>query len=139
MSTNTENLENLYIFDGFSKEVISYFLLMTQVQMRKKGEIIIKQGEISNGCAYYINSWSVKVSIDGEEIATISRGGFFGEMALITDDVRSATVEALEDTEVQVFLKEDFLTLIMQSWNGEAMKAEIRKRIVENTQKSMKK
>ncbi len=53
MSTN---IENLYIFDGFSKEVIAYFLLMTQVQMRKKGEIILKQGDVSNGCAYYINS-----------------------------------------------------------------------------------
>ncbi len=135
MSTN---IENLYIFDGFSKEVIAYFLLMTQVQMRKKGEIILKQGDVSNGCAYYINSWSVRVTINNEEVAIIHKGGFFGEMALITDDLRSATVEALEDTEVQVFLKEDFLTLIMQSEHGDKIKAEIRNRILENTKKAMK-
>lgn len=134
MSTN---IENLYIFEGFSKEVVAYFLLMTQVQYRKAGEIILKQGENSNGCAYYINSGKVRVSIDGKVVATIEKGGFFGEMALITDENRSATVEVLEDTELQVFLKEDFLTLIMQSQHGDEFKAEIRRRIVANVQKSL--
>lgn len=71
--------------------------------------------------------------IDGKEVTTIGKGGFFGEMALITDDKRSATIEAAEDVELQVFLKEDFLTLIMQSEHSEALKAEIRRRILENT------
>lgn len=130
MSTN---IENLYIFEGFSKEVVAYFLLMTQVQYRKTGEIIIKQGEASNGCAYYINSGRVRVSIDGKEIAMIGKWGFFGEMALITDDLRSATIEVIEDVELQVFLKEDFLTLITQSSHGSEFKDEIRRRIIENT------
>ncbi len=80
----------------------------------------------------------MRVTINNEEVAIIHKGGFFGEMALITDDLRSATVEALEDTEVQVFLKEDFLTLIMQSEHGDKIKAEIRNRILENTKKAMK-
>lgn len=133
MSTN---IENLYIFDGFSKEVVAYFLLMTQAQFRKKGEIILTQGDVSNGCAYYINSGAVRVLIDGREVATIGKGGFFGEMALITDDLRSATIETTEDTELQVFLKEDFLTLIMQSEHGADFKAEIRRRITENVRNS---
>lgn len=130
MSTH---IENLYIFEWFSKEVVAYFLLMTQAQYRKKGEVVLKQGDESNGCAYYINSGSVRVLIDGAEVARIEKGGFFGEMALITDDRRSATVETLEDTELQVFLKEDFLTLITQSSHGSEFKDEIRRRIVENT------
>lgn len=130
------NIENLYIFEGFSKEVVAYFLLMTQVQYRKAGEIIIKQGEASNGCAYYINSGRVRISMDGKEIAMIGKGGFFGEMALITDELRSATVEAIEDVELQVFLKEDFLTLLTQSSHGAEFKDEIRRRIMENTRNS---
>lgn len=134
MSTN---IENLYIFDGFSKEVVAYFLLMTQVQYRKAGEVVLNQGDESNGCAYYINSGKVRISIDGREVATIGKGGFFGEMALITDDRRSATVEIIEDAELQVFLKEDFLTLIMQSPHANELKSEIRRRITENTKNSM--
>lgn len=127
----SSNIENLYIFDGFSKEVIAYFLLMSQVQYKKLGEVIIRQNDVSNGCAYYINSGSVRVIQDGKEIATIGAGGFFGEIALITDEPRTATIEALEDTELQVFLKEDFLTIIMQSPHREEMKAEVKRRILE--------
>lgn len=128
-----QSIENLYIFEGFSKEVVAYFLLMTQAQYRKKWEIILKQGDSSNGCAYYINSGSVRVLIDNKEVAIIGQGGFFGEMALITDENRTATIETLEDTELQVFLKEDFLTLITQSAHSNELKNEIRRRIIENT------
>jgi CRP-like cAMP-binding protein len=70
-----------------------------------------------------------------KEIATLTTGGFFGEIALITDDLRSATVEVVEPTELQVFLRDDFLTLLQQSAHSEEMKEEIRRRIVENGKK----
>lgn len=128
----SQNIESLYIFDGFSKEVIAFFLLMSQTQYRKKWEIIIKEGEKSNWCAYYINSWMAKILKWGKEIATLHSGGFFWELALITDDSRNATVQVVEDTELQVFLKDDFLTLLQQSSHGFEMKEEIRRRIIEN-------
>ncbi len=131
----SNGIENLYIFDGFSKEVVAYFLLMSQVQYRQAGEVVVKQWESSNGCAYYINSWSVRVMRDGEVLATIGKWGFFGEIALITDEPRTATIEVLEDTELQVFLKEDFLTLIMQSPHSEEMKTEVRRRITSHVNK----
>lgn len=128
-----QNIENLYIFDGFSKEVIAFFLLMSQTQYRKAGETIIRELESSNGCAYYINSGKVRVLRDWKEIATLSAGWFFGEIALITDEARTATVEIIEDAELQVFLKDDFLTLLQQSAHGSEMKEEIRRRIIENS------
>jgi CRP-like cAMP-binding protein len=131
----SNTIENLYIFDGFSKEVIAFFLLMSQTQYRKTGETIISKWDPSNGCAYYINSGKVKVMQGSKEIATLTTGGFFGEIALITDDLRSATVEVVEPTELQVFLRDDFLTLLQQSAHSEEMKEEIRRRIVENGKK----
>lgn len=127
-----KNIENLYIFDGFSKEVVAFFLLMSQTQYRKPNEVIIKEGDTSNGCAYYINSGKVKVSRWGKEVATLEAGGFFWEIALITDEPRTASVTALEETELQVFLKDDFLTLLQQSSHSAEMKEEIRRRIIEN-------
>lgn len=62
----------------------------------------------------------------------MNAGAFFGELALITDDVRNATIEVTEETELQVFLKDDFLTLLQQSAHGTEMKEEIRRRIIEN-------
>lgn len=128
-----KTIENLYIFDGFSKEVVAFFLLMSQTQYRKPWEIIIRENDISNGCAYYIRSGNVKVSRGNKEVATLWEGGFFWEIALITDEPRTATIEAIDDVELQVFLKDDFLTLLQQSTHSDDMKAEIRRRIVENT------
>jgi hypothetical protein len=49
------DISHLYIFDGFSEAEISFFLLMSQTQLRQSGEKIITEGEASNGCAYYVN------------------------------------------------------------------------------------
>lgn len=105
---------------------------MSQTQQRKMFEIVLQEGSQSNGCAYYINSGSVRILQKKKEIAVLHAGGFFGELALITDEPRNATVEVLEDTELQVFLKDDFLTLLQQSTHGNDMKEEIRRRIREN-------
>ena len=132
MSTN---IEELYIFDGFSKEEITYFLLMSQTQYRKAWERVLAIGDISNGCAYYINSGKVRILQWGNEIAILGAGSFFGEIALITDEPRTATVEVLEDAELQVFLRDDFLTLIKQSSHGQQMRTEIMRRIKERVKK----
>ncbi len=131
----SEKVEELYIFDGFSKEEITYFLLMSQTQHRKVWERILAIGDISNGCAYYINSGKVRILQWGNEIAILGAGSFFGEIALITDEPRTATVEVLEDAELQVFLKDDFLILIKQSAHGKQMQEEIMRRIKERVKK----
>ncbi len=121
--------ENLYIFDGFSKEEIAFFLLMSQTQKKSKGERIINLGESSNGCAYFIKSGHVKVMYAGDEIAVLGPESFFWEFALITDEPRSATVEAIDDVELQIFLKEQFLTLLNRSEHSTEMKEEIMRRM----------
>lgn len=132
MSTS---VENLYIFDGFSKEEIAYFLLMSQTQYHKWGKKIITVGDQSNGCAYYINSGHVRVIQGGSEVAILGPGSFFWEVALITDEPRNATVETIDDIELQVFMKDDFLMLLSRSGHSKEMKEEIRRRILERIKK----
>jgi CRP-like cAMP-binding protein len=52
-------------------------------------------------------------------------------MALITDEPRTATVEVIDDVELQVFLKEDFLILLNKSSHTKEIKEEIMRRIKE--------
>lgn len=104
---------------------------MSQSQNRRKGEAILSIGDPSNGCAYYINSGHVKIVRGGNEIAVLGPGSFFGEMALITDEPRTATVEVIDDVELQVFLKEDFLILLNKSAHSKEIKQEVMRRIKE--------
>ncbi|MEK9722520.1 MAG: cyclic nucleotide-binding domain-containing protein [Rhodospirillaceae bacterium] len=69
------------------------------------GEVIFSEGERGR-IAYFIESGRVEVSVsrDGEKVvlAQIGMGDIFGEMSMIDDAPRSATVTAVEETEVIV-------------------------------------
>lgn len=76
-----------------------------------KGHIIVHEGDEAY-LAYIIQSGCVSVfsKKDKErvEIARLEAGQIFGEMALILDEPRSASVEAIEDTNVIVITRDVF-------------------------------
>jgi CRP/FNR family transcriptional regulator, cyclic AMP receptor protein len=60
------------------------------------GEVIIKEG--SGGAAFYvIEGGEALVTIGGEPRATLTTGDYFGEIALIDEGARIATVTAATD------------------------------------------
>jgi CRP-like cAMP-binding protein len=61
------------------------------------GEIIFKEGDPGNS-AYLIEEGSVEVSVSSSQHTRIGKGELFGEIALIDQQPRTATVRALEDT-----------------------------------------
>jgi len=79
------------------------------------GEIIIREGEHGDSL-YVIRTGFVKITKRHEEkeqiIAYISQGNYFGEMALLGDGRRTATVSAFTKVEALQVLKEDFDKLI---------------------------
>jgi CRP/FNR family transcriptional regulator, cyclic AMP receptor protein len=72
-----------------------------------QGSIIMREGE-KGYCAFLIQSGKVRVYA-GEnrvELATMDMGQIFGEMALVFDEPRTATVEALEDCNLIVITRD---------------------------------
>ncbi|HET8632199.1 MAG TPA: cyclic nucleotide-binding domain-containing protein [Thermomicrobiales bacterium] len=82
------------------------------------GDAIVTQGEQGLGL-YLIQSGRVEVvqSHDGSEkrLATLGPGEYFGEIALLTDQPRTATVRALEPTTCQVLTAWNFRAEVRQS------------------------
>ena len=77
------------------------------------GEVLIQQGEIGDSF-YAIGSGQVDVIRDGEAIASLGVGQHFGEIALLTDEPRNATVTA--HTPARVFqLDRDGFTRVVAS------------------------
>jgi hypothetical protein len=62
------------------------------------GEVIVTQGEPGD-CFYLIESGSVEIIHDGHRETTLDAGDGFGEIALLSDRPRTATVAALEPVE----------------------------------------
>jgi CRP-like cAMP-binding protein len=81
------------------------------------GEVIIKQGEPGD-CMYVIQSGEVEIvkDKDGREIQIAIRktGDFFGEMALFSREVRSATVKAFGEVRVLTVDKKNLLKSIQK-------------------------
>lgn len=83
----------------------------------QSGEVIIRQGE-SGDCMYVIQSGEVEILRDKDDkqiqIAVRKTGDFFGEMALFSRELRSATVKALGEARVLTVDKKNLLKSIQK-------------------------
>lgn len=78
------------------------------------GEIVVQEGEESDRF-FIIESGLVEVTQAGVVLRREGPGEFFGEIGLLRDIPRTATVTAVEDTVLQGLGREDFLAAV----NGE--------------------
>lgn len=69
----------------------------------KKGEFIFEQGDDAS-CFFLIDEGSFEVIIDGRKRRTLFKGEGFGELALMYNAPRSASLKALDDSNLW-FLK----------------------------------
>lgn len=86
---------------------------MMHMRTYKKGELIFKDGEIGLGVAMII-SGGVHVKTGGRLLADLKSGDFFGEIALVIDEPRTANVIASEATQLVFFLRPDLEEFIEQ-------------------------
>jgi len=75
------------------------------------GTEVIRQGDIGDRF-YVVDAGEFEIVIDGERIRTQGEGDFFGEIALLQDMPRTATVRALTDGAVWALDQEEFLATL---------------------------
>jgi small-conductance mechanosensitive channel/CRP-like cAMP-binding protein len=94
-------LAGVDLFSRLREEQRREIAASTSTRIFGNGEAIVQQGATGQSM-FIICSGSVSVLLEPErrEVATIAKGGYFGEMSLLTGDPRSATVVAREDTMV---------------------------------------
>ena len=86
-------LRRVPLFADLNKRELSQIARLFKQRSFPKGETVIKEG--SGGAAFYvIDSGEATVSVAGEERATLGAGDYFGEIALIDEGARMATITA---------------------------------------------
>lgn len=109
-------LKNVPIFKELKKGELREFERIIHRRHYKKNEVIFYEGEPGLGM-YIIESGSIKIFKDydsdlKEELATLYKGDFCGEMALLDESPRSATAVANEDTALIGLFRPDLFNLI---------------------------
>jgi len=90
-----------------AKERVAGNLVLQSVHA---GEIVIRAGE--QGDRFYIvGSGTLEITAEGLR-TTADEGDYFGEIALLRDVPRTATVTALVDTRLYVLQRDDFLAAV---------------------------
>lgn len=112
----SEVLKKVPFFRTLGKESIDFIVERLKFKHFEQGETVVSIGEPGD-CMYIIISGQVKVVIpkpDGGEtvIAYLASGDYFGEMALLTGEPRSATVITTQPSEMFMLHKNDFEIIV---------------------------
>jgi phosphoenolpyruvate synthase/pyruvate phosphate dikinase len=84
------------IFTGVGQREMAQIAAMFKERRFSAGETITKEG-VGAAAFFVIESGEATVSLRGKELATLSRGDHFGEIALIDEGARSATITARDE------------------------------------------
>jgi small-conductance mechanosensitive channel/CRP-like cAMP-binding protein len=109
IATIKKHLDQVELFSPLDSEERGRIAHGALVQRYAAGEDIVRQNEEGESF-FIITSGEVEISKTDPSgrkgtLARIGPGGFFGEMSLLTGEKRTATVTAVEDTDVVVINK----------------------------------
>jgi len=114
MDAIVTTLRTVPLFSGLPREVLAQLVGELEEVSAPAGAAVVKQGEPGDAM-YIVVSGTLEVQIEqegrAEPLAVIGPGDWFGEMAILTGDPRSASVVALSEARLLRFPKERFLAL----------------------------
>src|SRR5215212_6944104 len=112
----TAELADFPLFEGLSDEELRQIADIAVPRHYEAGEIIFREGDRSDTC-FIVRSGSVRITRTHPggrrlTLAELRAGEMFGELSMFDGESRSATVEALEDTNTLALLERDVQRLM---------------------------
>ena len=114
-------LKNLPLFRDFTSKELLGIVSKMELKEVKTGHIVIKQGEIGDQF-YILQDGEVEVILEQYKdnrykeihLATLGAGSYFGEIALLKDVPRTATVRTTKESTILILSKNDFLGIFKE-------------------------
>jgi CRP/FNR family cyclic AMP-dependent transcriptional regulator len=109
--TKVQALDGVPLFDGLSKKELTHLARLSEDLEVEPGKVLCKEGEIGKEF-FVIVDGKVTVNRKGRRVATRGSGEFVGEIALLEDLPRTATVTAETPVRLFVLTRKDFRHLV---------------------------
>jgi CRP-like cAMP-binding protein len=104
----TDLLAGIAMFAPLAPASVEFLARRLVAESAPPGTAIVTEGEPSDRFLVIVRG-SVEVTQDGRHLRVEGPGEFFGEIGLLRDVPRTATVTTLEDTDLVSLTREDFL------------------------------
>jgi CRP/FNR family transcriptional regulator, cyclic AMP receptor protein len=109
----TESLRRVPLFAGLDRKELEMLSKLVKEQHYSAGATIVKAGAGGHGL-YVIKEGTIEVIRDGQKVATMGPGGFFGEISVLDGGPRTADVRAQSDTVCLTLVSWEVKPLLME-------------------------
>ena len=118
-----ELLTSFPVFKDLDVSELSQVTKELQTRVLADGAYVFKKGDRADGL-YFIESGAVEISV-GDEIHRLGYGDFFGEMALLNETSRSASVKSISYSHLLLLEKDTFHDLARAQPDGRSTLTQI--------------
>jgi CRP/FNR family transcriptional regulator, cyclic AMP receptor protein len=112
--TKVQALKRAPLFEGLSKKELVELARVTEDLEVGAGEVLCKEGETGHEF-FVIVEGETEITSKGESVAARGGGDFVGEIALLEETTRTATVTAKTPLRVFVLTRHDFRHLVREN------------------------
>ena len=112
MPTKPEVLKQVPLFNQLNQRQLKRLAAKFKERRFLPGTTVVQQRKMSGIGFFVVLSGEASVSVDGQEVARLGPGDYFGELALIAERERTATVTAetaLDCLEIPIWDFRDFV------------------------------
>ncbi|MBL4859717.1 MAG: Crp/Fnr family transcriptional regulator [Acinetobacter sp.] len=114
-------LNKISIFEGLSEEEFATIDDIAVTRNYPKNSIIINEGDIANAM-YMVTTGKVRVYVSDDQgkefiLNSMGPGEYFGELSLLDDEKRSASVITTEKSTFSIVYKEEFTKAVKDNPN----------------------
>jgi CRP-like cAMP-binding protein len=103
-----DELRAVSLFQDLSQRQLRQLARLVKEREFRPGVTVVEEGTMSGVCFFVVAEGEASVSVDGTEVARLGAGDHFGELALITETERTASVTAVTRLRCHVIAFWDF-------------------------------
>lgn len=114
MAAPQELIQQVPLFSDLDKKELQGLASSMKERIFDEGDTVASEGQTGVGF-FIIEEGEATVSVQGEERSTLSHGDYFGEVALIDDGARTATITAKTPLKCYGITSWEFKPLVEQN------------------------